>query len=636
MQLFQRKSSTPSSLPSSSKKEKLLTSPMMRSDSQYSEASFPEPSITLGEAEQHLQYELTVLKAAHDNLGSEAVLLSAELQETKAQAEALRAQLKLAADRLTPSPTPRPRASTEVALPDGNVSITSSLFQTPAESFSVDGASHNLLPDIEEESQLKADDFKSLSAVASKTQRAHAEIERLQYLVIQAQDEVSRLEIELKYKEDALQALKAERSVDYITATEKKAEALEKALRQTQEEFSRLKAELAAKEEALEAAGSAQGLTAAGEVQRLQELRKRSEATIKALEMEMADKDHALQSLRSTVTMEKIAAKSEYVRLEGALTAAHREIAGLRYELHNQEKIIQAANNIDLKDIASKASIEVIERMEAEVKRLRTLQIQTEAEAAEALKAANEKTEEALKEKEAALLKASTTVSNIQVWAIHCAALQVTIQSLLSSIEEKETIQADLETTIKKLRLSRNVEVQAVHDLSSTYLDAADEDLEAIAVEPRLGQDIDQMLSLQSCIDSKNNSEDTAAIDTADSTVEGPLRNIPIAGDGMESNVHTTLTAIAAVHSNSTSATTAATRSKLTLVPSYGRSVNYRSNLTKNNLMATSPTSSDGQRSVSTGPWAVKMGVVAVAAAVASMAVAAGKARPMIGRGKGK
>lgn len=301
-----------------------------------------------------------------------------------------------------------------------------------------------------------------------------------------------------------------------------------------------------------------------------------------------------MELLEAALAGEKSAAKCESVRLEGALSSAHKEVARLRFELDAQEKVMHAANSANIQPAF------------AEIERLKGLLAQGSAVGACALKEANQRVAKAQKEKDAALMEAASAVSSSKIWATHCAALEVIVQRLLAGIEEKEKIQEDLDNALKNMRLSRAVVIKAVHG-NSTYLGDYED---ALFVGTR-----QQDLSLQSANDDYKRSE--TGVDTADSAVEGPLRKLESAGDAADSDVSM---AIAAVHGIET-------RSKLSLVPSYGRSVNYKASVSKQKLVVSTPDKKEGKVGASAGAWVVKAGVVVMAAAVASMAMSTGKAR---------
>lgn len=217
------------------------------------------------------------------------------------------------------------------------------------------------------------------------------------------------------------------------------------------------------------------------------------------------------------------------------------EVVGSPFGLAIHEDILALQAQIDLltSDIATKdESLKTLQSARAadaltahsESERLRTLIFKTKQEAEISEAEAKHCIKQVQSGKEAALVAAAIAASDAKVLATRCAALEVTVQCLMEGLENKEKVKSDMEEAMKKLQLSRGVDINELYsvkkpsptDLASSgaadnYTNNSTEGSAAVFNES-------SQLSQASDCEAKLVSDGSATegIDTASSAITGP------------------------------------------------------------------------------------------------------------------
>jgi hypothetical protein len=177
---------------------------------------------------------------------------------------------------------------------------------------------------------------------------------------------------------------------------------------------------------------------------------------------------------------------TETPTVEAASFSPQAEVVGSPFGQVIHEDILALQAQIDLltSDIATKdEALKLLEAARAadalsayyESERLRTLVSKTQHEAEIAEAEAKHCIKQVQSGKEAALVAAATAASDAKVLATRCAALEVTVQRLLEGLENKDKVKSDMEEAMKKLRLSRKVDVNELYSVEKQILSELEE-----------------------------------------------------------------------------------------------------------------------------------------------------------------
>ncbi|KAG7667800.1 hypothetical protein NADE_002561 [Nannochloris sp. 'desiccata'] len=214
------------------------------------------------------------------------------------------------------------------------------------------------------------------------------------------------------------------------------------------------------------------------------------------------------------------------------------EVVGSPFGLAIHEDILALQAQIDLltSDIANKD--EILKTMEAarsadaltahsESERLRTLVSKTKQEAEIAEAEAKHCIKQVQSGKEAALVAAATAASDAKVLATRCAALEVTVQRLMEGLENKDKVKSDMEEAMKKLQLSRDVDINELYSVerpSAMDLAAANNYNTATEGSAAVFNESSHPSQASDC-EAKLLSDGSATegMDTASSAITGPL-----------------------------------------------------------------------------------------------------------------
>lgn len=212
------------------------------------------------------------------------------------------------------------------------------------------------------------------------------------------------------------------------------------------------------------------------------------------------------------------------------------EVVGSPFGVAIHEDILALQAQIDLltSDIALKN--EALETMQSaraadaltahsESERLRTLVSKTKQEAEISEAEAKHCIKQVQSGKEAALVAAATAASDAKVLATRCASLEVTVARLMEGLENKDKVKSDMEEAMKKLQLSRDVDINELYSVKRPFAtDLASGRSASGTSADNLSNNTTEESQASDCeakLVSDGNA--TEGMDTASSAITGPL-----------------------------------------------------------------------------------------------------------------